>query len=58
MKITLPVRSLAVAKAKVLTTEIAIEATNKLFELGGTRSTPEKAQLRSPLAQRPGSHPA
>ncbi|SEB68484.1 sulfur acquisition oxidoreductase, SfnB family [Pseudomonas saponiphila] len=31
--------SLAVAKAKVLTTEIAIEASNKLFELGGTRST-------------------
>jgi alkylation response protein AidB-like acyl-CoA dehydrogenase len=27
-----------VAEAKVLTTEIAIEATNKLFELGGTRS--------------------
>ncbi|MNO56965.1 Dibenzothiophene desulfurization enzyme C [compost metagenome] len=31
--------SVAVAKAKVLTTEIAIEATNRLFELGGTRST-------------------
>jgi len=31
--------SLAVAGAKVLTTEIAIEASNKLFELGGTRST-------------------
>jgi SfnB family sulfur acquisition oxidoreductase len=31
--------SIAVAEAKVLTTEIAIEATNKLFELGGTRST-------------------
>ncbi|NWL75333.1 SfnB family sulfur acquisition oxidoreductase [Pseudomonas taiwanensis] len=31
--------SVAVAKAKVLTTEIAIEASNKLFELGGTRST-------------------
>jgi SfnB family sulfur acquisition oxidoreductase len=30
--------SIAVAEAKVLTTEIAIEATNKLFELGGTRS--------------------
>ena len=27
------------AEAKVLTTRIAIEATNKLFELGGTRST-------------------
>ena len=31
--------SVAVAKAKVLTTEVAIEASNKLFELGGTRST-------------------
>jgi SfnB family sulfur acquisition oxidoreductase len=30
--------SIAVAEAKVLATEIAIEATNKLFELGGTRS--------------------
>jgi SfnB family sulfur acquisition oxidoreductase len=30
--------SIAVAEAKVLTTEIAILATNKLFELGGTRS--------------------
>lgn len=29
----------AVAEAKVLSTEIAIEATNKLFELAGTRST-------------------
>ena len=28
-----------VAEAKVLTTEIAILATNKLHELGGTRST-------------------
>jgi alkylation response protein AidB-like acyl-CoA dehydrogenase len=28
--------------AKVLTTEIAIEASNKLFELGGTRSTLKK----------------
>jgi SfnB family sulfur acquisition oxidoreductase len=37
--------SLAVAKAKVLTTEIAIEATNKLFELGGTRSTLRKHNL-------------
>jgi SfnB family sulfur acquisition oxidoreductase len=27
------------AEAKVLSTEIAIDATNKLFELGGTRST-------------------
>ena len=31
--------TLAVAEAKVLTTEIAILATNKLHELGGTRST-------------------
>ena len=31
--------SVAVAKAKVLTTEAAIEATNRLFELGGTRSS-------------------
>ncbi|BBH45626.1 SfnB family sulfur acquisition oxidoreductase [Pseudomonas sp. KU43P] len=31
--------SLAVAKAKVLTTEAAIEASNRLFELGGTRSS-------------------
>jgi SfnB family sulfur acquisition oxidoreductase len=31
--------SIAVAKAKVLTTEIAILATNKLHELAGTRST-------------------
>ncbi len=31
--------SIAVAEAKVLTTEIALLATNKLFELGGARST-------------------
>jgi SfnB family sulfur acquisition oxidoreductase len=31
--------SVAVAEAKVLTTEIAILATNKLHELGGTKST-------------------
>ena len=30
---------IAVAEAKVLSTEIAIAATNKLFELGGTRTT-------------------
>jgi alkylation response protein AidB-like acyl-CoA dehydrogenase len=30
---------IAVAEAKVLSTEIAIDAANKLFELGGTRST-------------------
>jgi len=37
--------SIAVARAKVLTTEIAIEASNKLFELGGTRSTLKKHNL-------------
>ncbi|MCC6074071.1 SfnB family sulfur acquisition oxidoreductase [Pseudomonas sp. GCM10022188] len=37
--------SLAVAKAKVLTTEVAIEATNRLFELGGTRSTLKRHNL-------------
>ena len=31
--------SVAVAKAKVLTTEIALEASTRLFELGGTRSS-------------------
>jgi alkylation response protein AidB-like acyl-CoA dehydrogenase len=31
--------SVAVAEAKILTTEIAILAANKLFELAGTRST-------------------
>lgn len=30
---------MAVAKAKVLTTEIALEASTRLFELGGTRSS-------------------
>jgi hypothetical protein len=30
---------LKTAEAKVLTTEVAIQATNKLFELAGTRST-------------------
>ena len=29
----------AVAEAKVLTTEVALAASNKLFELAGTRST-------------------
>ena len=37
--------SVAVAEAKVLTTEIAIQATNKLFELAGTRSTLEEYNL-------------
>jgi SfnB family sulfur acquisition oxidoreductase len=36
---------IAVAEAKVLSTEIAILATNKLFELGGTRSTLAKHNL-------------
>jgi SfnB family sulfur acquisition oxidoreductase len=31
--------SIAVAEAKVLTTEVAIQAANKLFELAGTRAT-------------------
>ena len=31
--------SIAVAEAKILTTEVALQATNKLFELAGTRST-------------------
>ena len=31
--------SVAVAEAKAITTEIALEATNKLFELAGTRAT-------------------
>ena len=30
---------IAVAESKILTTEIAINATNRLFELAGTRST-------------------
>jgi SfnB family sulfur acquisition oxidoreductase len=36
---TLASASVAVAEAKVLTTEIALAATNKLFELSGTAST-------------------
>ncbi len=36
---------IAVAEAKVLSTEIAIEATNKLFELSGTRSTLKEYNL-------------
>ncbi len=36
---TVAAASIAVAEAKVLTTEIAIQATNQLFELAGTRST-------------------
>lgn len=36
---------IAVAEAKVLTTEVALAAANKLFELGGTRSTLQKHNL-------------
>lgn len=36
---------LAVAASKVLSTEVAIEASNRLFEVGGTRSTLEKHHL-------------
>ncbi|HEX3445910.1 MAG TPA: SfnB family sulfur acquisition oxidoreductase [Chthoniobacterales bacterium] len=36
---TLATASVAVAEAKVLTTEISLAATNKLFELSGTAST-------------------
>ncbi len=37
--------SIAVAEAKVLTTEIAIQATNKLFELSGSRSVSKDLNL-------------
>jgi SfnB family sulfur acquisition oxidoreductase len=37
--------AIAVAEAKIFTTEIAILATNKLFELAGTQSTLEKYNL-------------
>ena len=36
---TVAAAAVATAESKVLSTEIAIQATNKLFELGGTRST-------------------
>ena len=36
---TVAAAQLAVAEAKVLTTEVALAASNKLFELSGTRST-------------------
>jgi SfnB family sulfur acquisition oxidoreductase len=36
---TIAKAKIAVAEAKVLTTEVAISASNKLFELAGTRST-------------------
>jgi alkylation response protein AidB-like acyl-CoA dehydrogenase len=37
--------SIAVAEAKVFTTEIALAATNKLFELGGTRAAMDELNL-------------
>jgi alkylation response protein AidB-like acyl-CoA dehydrogenase len=37
--------TLAVASAKVLTTEVALEATNTLFELAGTASTKRALNL-------------
>lgn len=42
---TVAAASIAVAEAKVLTTEIALLASNKLFELSGTRSTLEELNL-------------
>ena len=42
---TVAASSIAVAEAKVLTTEAALLATNKLFELAGTRSTLAKFML-------------
>ncbi|HIE9243529.1 TPA: SfnB family sulfur acquisition oxidoreductase [Klebsiella variicola subsp. variicola] len=37
--------SLAVARAKIWTTEVALEAASRLFELGGTRATGESLNL-------------
>ncbi|PQA48256.1 SfnB family sulfur acquisition oxidoreductase, partial [Amnimonas aquatica] len=37
--------SLRVAEAKILSTEVALLATNKLFELSGTSSTLEEYNL-------------
>jgi SfnB family sulfur acquisition oxidoreductase len=42
---TVAAASIAVAEAKILSTEVAILATNKLFELGGTRSVLERYNL-------------
>ena len=42
---TVAASSIAVAEAKVLTTEAALLATNKLFELAGTRSTLQEFML-------------
>ena len=37
--------SLAVARAKIWTTEVALESASRLFELGGTRATGESLNL-------------
>ncbi len=42
---TVAAASVATAEAKVLTTEVALQAGNKLFELAGTRSTLEEYNL-------------
>ncbi|WP_294911330.1 SfnB family sulfur acquisition oxidoreductase [Tatumella sp. UBA2305] len=42
---TVAAASVATAEAKVLTTEVALQAGNKLFELAGTRSTLEEFNL-------------
>lgn len=42
---TVAVATTATSEAKVLTTNIAIEATNRLFELAGTRSTLQQHNL-------------
>ena len=42
---TVAAASIAVAEAKALSTEVSILATNKLFELAGTRSTLEEYNL-------------
>ena len=42
---TVAAASVAVAEAKVLTTEAALKTTNKLFELSGTKSTLQQFNL-------------
>ena len=42
---TIASAKIAVAEAKVLSTELALLASNKLFELVGTRSTLDKLNL-------------
>ncbi|WP_058912624.1 SfnB family sulfur acquisition oxidoreductase [Entomohabitans teleogrylli] len=42
---TVALASVAVARAKIFTTEIALEAASRLFELGGTRSTHPRYHL-------------